>query len=147
LTESHMAMGTFAYMAPEQRQDARTADHRADIYSLGVILFELLVRELPIGSLEPPSRRKPGLDRRVDAIVDRCLKSMPDERYKSATELIADLEPLVPVTLPPLRRKMDRVEELRVLGKRVLRIATKVSSVAIVIVAAIILGISAIRAK
>ncbi len=128
LTQSHIAMGTFAYMAPEQRLDASTADHRADIYSLGVILFELLVGELPIGSFEPPSRRKPGLDKQVDMIVDRCLKSTPEERYPSATE-------------------MDRVEQLRFLGKRVLRTATRVSSVAIVIAALIVLGVSAIRAK
>src|SRR5215468_11889769 len=147
LTESHMAMGTFAYMAPEQRQDARTADHRADIYSLGVILFELLVRELPIGSLEPPSRRNPGLDRQVDVVVARCLRSTPEERYQSATELIAGLEPMVPVTSTRLRREMDWVERLGLVGKRVLRTATRVASVAIVLAALIVLGISAIRAK
>ncbi len=147
LTESHMAMGTFAYMAPEQRLDARKADHRADIYSLGVILFELLVGELPIGSFEPPSRRKPGLDKQVDMVVARCLKSTPEERYQSATELIADLEPVVPVSSSTLRRELEWVEQLRLLGKRVLRTATRVSSVAIVLAALIVLGVSASRAK
>src|SRR5262245_29206697 len=115
LTESHMAMGTFAYMAPEQRLDARKADHRADIYSLGVILFELLVGELPIGNFEPPSRRKPGLHRHVDMVVGRCLKSTPEERYQNTTELIADLEPVVPFSSTVLRREMGRLEQLRVL--------------------------------
>jgi hypothetical protein len=147
LTESHMAMGTFAYMAPEQRMDARKADHRADIYSLGVILFELLMGELPIGSFEPPSRRKPGLSKQVDIVVTRCLKSTPEERYQSATELIADLEPVVPVSSTRPRREMGWVERLQFLGKRVLRTATRVASVAIVIAALIVLGVSAIRAK
>jgi len=147
LTESHMAMGTFAYMAPEQRLDARKADHRADIYSLGVILFELLVGELPIGSFEPPSRRKPGLDKQVDLVVGRCLKSTPEERYQSATELIADLEPVVPVSSTGPRREMGRREQLRVLGKRLLRTATRVSSVAVVLAALVVLGVSVTRAK
>jgi serine/threonine protein kinase len=147
LTESHMVMGTFAYMAPEQRLDAKTADHRADIYSLGVILFELLAGELPMGSFEPPSRRKPGLDRQVDVVVARCLKSTPEERYQSATELIADLEPLVPVSSTMLRREMNWEERLRLLGKRVLRTGTKVFSVTVVVAAIIVLGVSALRSK
>ena len=147
LTESRMAMGTFAYMAPEQRLDARKADHRADIYSLGVILFELLTGELPIGDVEPPSRRNPGLDKQVDVVVARCLRSTPEERYQSATELIADLEPMVPVSSTRLRRELDWVERLGLLGKRVLRTATKVASAAIVLAALIVLGVSAIRAK
>jgi len=147
LTESHMAMGTFAYMAPEQRVDARKADHRADIYSLGVILYELLVGELPIGSVEPPSRHRLGLDKQVDIVVARCLKSTPEQRYQSAAELIADLEPVVPVSSTRPRREMGWVEQLGLLGKRVLQTATRAASVAIVLAALIVLGVSAIRAK
>ncbi len=147
LTESHIAMGTLAYMAPEQKFDARKADHRADIYSLGVILFELLVGELPNGSFEPPSRRKPGLNKRVDMVVARCLKTAAEERYQSATELIADLEALVPVSWTTFRRKPDRAEQLRFQAKRALRTAIKVSSVAVVLAALVVLAVAAIRAK
>ena len=147
LTESHIVMGTVAYMAPEQKVDASKADHRADIYSLGLILYELLVGELPSGNFELPSRRKPGLDKRVDLVVARCLKATAEERYQSATELIADLEPLVPVSWTMFRRKPDRAEQLRFLGKRVLRTATRVSSVAVVVAALIVLAVAAIRAK
>jgi len=147
LTDSHMAMGTFAYMAPEQRLNARSADHRADIYSLGVILYELLVGELPIGTVEPPSRRRLGLDKQVDIVVARCLKSTPEERYQSAAELIADLEPVVQFSSTRPRREMSWVEQLGLLGQRVLRTATRAASVAVVLAALIVLAVSAIRAK
>jgi hypothetical protein len=96
LTQTNVAMGTASYMAPEQQVDAKNADHRADIYSLGVLLYELLCGDVPMGNFDAPSVRKPQLDRRLDAIVARCLKTSPSERYQKVTELIADLEPLVP---------------------------------------------------
>jgi len=96
LTGTHMAMGTLSYMAPEQRVDAKNADGRADIFALGLILYEMLVGELPAGSFEAPSRRKPKLDSRLDGIIARCLKQQPSDRYASVTELIRDLEPLAP---------------------------------------------------
>ncbi|MBE7454953.1 MAG: serine/threonine protein kinase, partial [Kofleriaceae bacterium] len=65
LTRTDVAMGTFHYLAPEQRKDARTVDHRADIWALGVILYELVTGELPLGSFPPPT------DRRIAAIVRR----------------------------------------------------------------------------
>ena len=60
LTDTHVSMGTLSYMAPEQRVDAKSADTRADIFSLGVILYELLAGEVPLGTFDPPSRRKAG---------------------------------------------------------------------------------------
>src|SRR5439155_22603510 len=102
VTETHVSMGTLSYMAPEQRVDAKTADHRADIYSLGVILYELLVGEVPMGSFESPSKRKPDIDKRLDAIVERCLKPIPADRYQKVSELIRDLEPFTPISYSSL---------------------------------------------
>ena len=94
LTQSHVAMGTANYMAPEQRKDAKRADHKADIYSFGVMTYELLTGELPVGKFPPPSKMVQGLDARWDAVVERCLELDPAARPHSALELAHALEAL-----------------------------------------------------
>ncbi len=94
LTQSNVAMGTANYMAPEQRKDARRADHRADLYSFGVMTYELLTGELPVGRFQPASRLVPGLDRAWDSLVERCLEQDPAGRPHSALELAHALEAL-----------------------------------------------------
>lgn len=88
LTRTDVAMGTFHYLAPEQRKDARAVDHRADIWALGVIFYEMLTGELPLGSFAPPSTKgPPGCDRRTDAIVHRALAPDPADRFATVDEL------------------------------------------------------------
>jgi serine/threonine protein kinase len=87
MTKSRVAMGTFNYMAPEQRQNAKTVDKRADIYSLGVIMYELLTKSLPVGAYRPPSEVHPAADARFDAIVTKCLAASVDNRYDTVDEV------------------------------------------------------------
>ncbi len=94
LTQTNVAMGTANYMAPEQRKDAKRADHRADLYSFGVMAYELLTGELPIGRFPSPSRAVPGLDKGWDALIERCLEVEPSARPHSALELAHVLEAL-----------------------------------------------------
>jgi hypothetical protein len=125
LTSTYVAMGTLSYMAPEQRVDAKSADERADVFSLGVILYELLTGEVPLGTFDPPSRRKPGVNPKLDDIVTRCLKPDPAERYPRVSALLADLEPMAPTlySLPPVpATRMQRVgQHLKRLARRTLQ--------------------------
>ena len=79
-------MGTLGYMAPEQLQEAHAVDHRADIYSLGVVFYEMLTGKLPIGRFDPPSKRV-HVDVRLDEVVLRSLESEPSRRYQHASEI------------------------------------------------------------
>ncbi len=91
LTKTHQLMGTPAYMAPEQIEGQPVIDHRADIYSLGVVFYELLTGELPLGRFQPPSQ-KADLDARLDEVVLRTLEKEPDRRYQQASQVRTDMD-------------------------------------------------------
>lgn len=91
LTGTHQAMGTLHYMAPEQMQGAGSVDHRADIFSLGVVFYEMLTGEVPIGRFEPPSK-KVDVDVRLDEVVLRSLEQEPERRYQQANKVKTDVE-------------------------------------------------------
>ncbi len=83
-------LGTPHYMAPEQVEHPQTVDHRADIYSLGVVFYEMLTGELPVGKFQPPSR-KVQIDVRLDEIVLHTLEKEPERRYQHASDVKTDL--------------------------------------------------------
>ena len=91
LTLTGASLGTAAYMAPEQIEHPGEVDHRADIYSLGVVLYEMLTGELPLGRFAPPSE-KANVARGVDEVVFRALEKERGRRQQSATEMKTEVE-------------------------------------------------------
>ena len=91
LTGDRQVMGTPHYMAPEQVDRPREVDHRADIFSLGVVFYELLTGELPMGRFDPPSHRS-GVDARLDEVVLKSLEREPARRYQQASEVKTDVD-------------------------------------------------------
>jgi len=100
LTGEQQRVGTPLYMAPEQVEKPTTVDHRADIYSLGVVFYEMLTGELPIGRFAAPSQ-KIEIDVRLDEIVMRALEKEPERRYQQVSEIKTQMETLsTPAVMP-----------------------------------------------
>jgi len=93
LTNTGAALGTPHYMAPEQLEKPSTVDHRADIYSLGVVFYEMLTGELPIGRFAAPSSKTP-VNTTVDDVVFRALEKDRERRFQSAGEMKTQVEHL-----------------------------------------------------
>ena len=91
LTETKGAIGTPHYMAPEQVEKPQEVDHRADIFALGVVFYEMLTGELPLGKFAPPSR-KVHVDVRLDDVVLRALEKEPERRYQQASQVKTAVE-------------------------------------------------------
>jgi predicted Ser/Thr protein kinase len=113
LTHEQHTVGTPHYMAPEQVERPASVDHRADIYSLGVVFYEMLTGELPIGKFCSPSARVQ-VDVRLDEVVLRALEKEPARRYQQAEALKTDLEMIAAhpssaqVSLTPDQPKLRR---------------------------------------
>jgi serine/threonine protein kinase len=150
LTETHVSMGTFAYMAPEQQINAKYVDGRADLYSLGVMLYEMLMGDVPRGNFDLPSATKPVIDRRVDPIIARCLKASPNDRYPSVAALITDLEILVPhqkqISASPQIHLSSTCRARRALASATRR-AVRWGHVGLIALSVIVLLITWIRSK
>lgn len=86
LTSTRQVMGTLKYMSPEQIEKPETVDHRADLYSLGVVFYELLTGELPIGRFSLPSE-KADVNQQLDKVVLKTLEKEPDQRYQQASHI------------------------------------------------------------
>ncbi len=102
LTGAKDVLGTPHYMAPEQVEHPQTVDHRADIYSLGVVFYEMLTGELPLGKFQPPSRAcgKVQIDVRLDEVVLHALEKEPDHRYQHVSEVRSAVETIATTPSP-----------------------------------------------
>ena len=112
LTGEGQVMGTPHYMAPEQVEHPLTVDHRADIFSLGVVFYEMLTGELPLGKFQPPSR-KVQVDVRLDDVVLHALEKEPERRYQHVSEVKTDMQKIASGTLPPGQTSGQPVEARR----------------------------------
>ncbi|HLJ96141.1 MAG TPA: serine/threonine-protein kinase [Gemmataceae bacterium] len=117
LTGSHQVMGTLYYMAPEQMKRTHAVDHRADLYSLGVVFYELLTGELPLGRFAPPSHKAP-VDARLDPVVLRALAREPELRYQDAAELKREVESISALgsSALPAAGPLGSPDRIRVVG-------------------------------
>ncbi len=99
-------MGTPFYSAPEQLRGGHV-DHRADIFSLGVMLYEMLTGQLPTGHFQPPSKKVP-LDERVDGVVLRAMADDPDRRYPTATAVRTEVDNIRSPHVQTLGARLER---------------------------------------
>jgi hypothetical protein len=100
LTETGTVMGTPQYMAPEQREHPAEVDHRADIYSLGMVFYQMLTGELPGKPIEPPSVTV-RVDVRLDQVVLRALEKEPERRYQQVSQMKSAME-TISQSCPPV---------------------------------------------
>ena len=141
LTRTSAILGSPLYMAPEQMRSTRDVDARADVWALGVVLFELLTRRWPFEAEtlpglclkvvgDPPlslAELRPELPEHIVSVIERCLAKDPADRYANAAELSTALEPLLPMgsrvfverarlamsSAPPAARPSDNVRGRR----------------------------------
>jgi hypothetical protein len=130
LTQSNQVMGTLHYMAPEQFEKPSAVDLRADLYSLGVAIYEMLTGELPLGHFELPSKIA-AVDPRLDELVLRALERNPNRRYQHASEIRLELEGIAGVASklsPEVSRKLsyEYRSKITLFGWPLLHVATGV---------------------
>ncbi|MDX1925774.1 MAG: serine/threonine-protein kinase [Pirellulaceae bacterium] len=94
LTATRQVLGSLHYLAPEQLESPDQVDHRVDLYALGVVFYELLTGELPLGRYEPPSVMHSRIDKRVDSVVLKSLSRKPINRFQTAREFGTEVQQL-----------------------------------------------------
>lgn len=100
LTHTHLAMGTPDYVAPEALINGVETDHRADLYAVGVMLYQMLTGEVPRGMFKLPSEKTLGVDPRFDEIICKAMETDRDERYQSALDVREALDEILTAPQP-----------------------------------------------
>ncbi|MEM7015315.1 MAG: serine/threonine-protein kinase, partial [Verrucomicrobiota bacterium] len=90
LTGTDQAIGTYDYMAPEQRL-GKPIDRRADVFAFGVVLYQLVTGELPVGAWSSPSKTRDGVSKELDRLIEQLLNKDPEQRPE-LTQVLAVLE-------------------------------------------------------
>lgn len=105
-TRTHRIVGTPQYMAPEQLRDPKSVDHRADVFAIGVVFYEMLTGQLPVGRFPSPSEFGE-CDEHLDSVVLRALESNREHRFQAASEIRVALESgeMTPSHRPPLAER------------------------------------------
>ena len=103
LTLTGVVMGTPAYMAPEQLKSVANVDNRADIYSLGIMFYEMLTGQRPAGRVEAPSNSNRQLNESIDEIVLKAMEAEPERRYQQAVNMKTDIEQTVRIVHVPTK--------------------------------------------
>ncbi len=125
LTKTNMAMGTPDYVAPEVLVTGMVADHRADLYAVGVMLYQMLTGEVPRGMFKLPSQKGIGADPRFDEIICKAMEQDREDRYQSATEVRLALDAILTTPMPkndgtgviPVSTVQQSVETQKASGK------------------------------
>ena len=87
MTALDIVMGTLSYMSPEQKVSSTDVDQTTDIYAVGIILYEILVRKKPFGHFKTPSEIDPRINPKFDEIVLKCMAQESKDRYQTAVQL------------------------------------------------------------
>ncbi len=152
LTTAGVALGTPAYMAPEQASADPHLDHRVDIYAVGAVAYELLAGRPPFTGAspqqvlaahvtqapEPITTHRPAISATLAQVIMKCLAKRPADRWQSADELLTQLEPLVTPSggMTPTAARLQSVPGAR---RRTLPLAAGLAVVAVLVTGALLL--------
>ncbi|MCP4204996.1 MAG: tetratricopeptide repeat protein [bacterium] len=125
-------------MAPEQARNMVSADHRADIYSLGVLLYEMLTGRVPVGRFNLPSQLNSEVPPEVDPIGLRCLEADPQDRYPTVARLLKEVRRLED------QLRLGLVHEVRGIGSQTSKILLKSTSSRVIRTGLIAVGVIAL---